>query len=102
MFAFWWNFLLWIPTILAPGILLFFIGLVDLGIVIALIVGIYLQSTYLPQSKGACRGADTWQVSNGTESWFHVVATVSNSTYPEPQTKCEEYVEIWIIAVAMA
>jgi|SRR5579862_320195 len=102
MFGFWWNFFLWIPTIFAPGVLLFFLGLVDLGIVIGLVVGVYLQSTYLPQSKGGCRHAETWQVSNGTESWFDVYAIISNSTKPDPRHECEGLVLTWSLGVAMA
>jgi hypothetical protein len=102
MFGFWWNFSMWIPTAAATGTFLFSLGLVDLGIVIGLVVGISLQSTYLPQSMGECRHADTWQASNGTESWFYVYAIISNSTNPNPQSECEDMVSTWTYAVGMA
>jgi len=104
MFGFWWNFFMWIPTGAASGILLFFLGLVDLGIVIGLVVGVCLQSTYLPHSKGGCRYAETWQVPNGVDSWFHVYANVSGTAKYKynPGAMCEGLVETWNLGVAMA
>jgi hypothetical protein len=102
MFAFWWNFIMWIPTCIAPGGLLLVIGFVDLAIVIALAVGVGYQSTYLPHSKSACSNAAEWQVpKNGNESWFQAVALAHNASYPKPDDYCGDYVEIWIIGVAM-
>jgi hypothetical protein len=101
MFGFWWNFFLWIPTIGSRGLLLFAFGVVDLGIVLALIPAVYLESTYIPHSKGPCPNAGSWQVSNGTASFFNLTAVAANATNPDIEGMCEEFVTNWSIGVAV-
>lgn len=101
MFGFWWNFFLWIPTISSRGLFQFALGVVDLGIVLALIPAIYLESTYVPLSTGLCPEAGSWQVSGGTASFFNLTAMAANATNPDVEGMCEEFIINWSIGVAI-
>lgn len=101
MFGFWWNFFLWIPTISSGGLFQFALGVVDLAIVLALIPAVYLESTYIPHSKGPCPNADSWQVPNGTASFFSLIAIADNATNPDVEGMCEEFVTNWSIGVSI-
>ncbi|KFZ02111.1 hypothetical protein V500_00441 [Pseudogymnoascus sp. VKM F-4518 (FW-2643)] len=82
------------------GVLHLYLGLMDLGIVAALIPAVYWQSIYIPHSRGTCQNATSWQVSNAREeSWFTVLAKLHNSADPDPEGRCNEYVENWTFAI---
>ncbi|OCK79624.1 hypothetical protein K432DRAFT_417213 [Lepidopterella palustris CBS 459.81] len=101
--GFFWNFALWIPTVLFPGPLVFIVGLFDLTIATMLGIATHLQSAYSPHTYSACRngGAETWQVPNGTQSFFTLAGQL-NATKTTPETMCRDYVEEWKYGVAMA
>lgn len=82
------------------GLLHAYLGLMDLGIVAALIPAVYWQSIYIPHSKGTCQNASSWQVSNASEkSWFAVLAKLQNPANPDPEGCCKGYVENWTVAI---
>ncbi|EGE79155.2 uncharacterized protein BDCG_01572 [Blastomyces dermatitidis ER-3] len=99
--GFWWNFAMWIPTMLAPSLYVTLIGLFDAVIMVYFAIATVRQATYIPHSLGPCRIAETWQVPmNGNESYFHVLETLH--TYPDdpdmnvPSDKiCKDFVSQW-------
>ncbi|OBT61520.1 hypothetical protein VE03_09118 [Pseudogymnoascus sp. 23342-1-I1] len=101
MLCFWYDVVAWFLSILNSGVLLAYLGLTDLGLVaVALIPAVYLQSTYIPHSKGTCQSATSWQVSNASEeSWFTVLAKLRNPADPDPEGICDEYVANWICTI---
>ncbi|KFY63250.1 hypothetical protein V496_04099 [Pseudogymnoascus sp. VKM F-4515 (FW-2607)] len=103
MLCFWYNIVAWFLSILNSGVLLVYLGLVDLGIVaFALIPAASLQSTYIPHSKITCRSATSWQVSNASEeSWFTVLAKLRSPTDPNPEGICKGYVADWISTIVV-
>lgn len=102
MFCFWYNIVAWVLSILDSCVLLFYIGVIDLGVVAALIPAVYLQSTYIPHWKNTCQNATSWQVSNASdESWFTVLARLLKPADPDPKGCCEKYVETWVFTVAV-
>jgi hypothetical protein len=102
MFCFWYNIVAWILSILDSCVLLVYIGVIDLGVVAALIPAAYLQSSYIPHWKKTCQSATSWQVSNTSdESWFTVLAKLLKPADPDPKGCCEKYVETWVFTVAV-
>lgn len=91
---------MWIPTSVAHGRVLFIIGLVDMGIAIALAKGTYLQSTFLPHSTAACVVAEIWQVPKGTPSLFRI-SYGANATEVATINECKSYVEEWVYGIAV-
>lgn len=100
-FAFFWNFFLWIPTGAASGTALFLLGVGDLAITIALLVGVIFQSTYLPHTYSGCQGADTWQNATNTSNFFQVASTISDLNVTSAQDVCFQYVENWAFGIAI-
>lgn len=100
MYCFWYNIVAWILSMPGSGVLHLYLGLMDLGIVAALIPAVYWQSIYIPHSRGTCQNATSWQVSNAREeSWFTVLAKLHNSADPDPEGRCNEYVANWTFAI---
>ncbi|KAL4927872.1 uncharacterized protein BDV17DRAFT_113373 [Aspergillus undulatus] len=54
IFAFAWNFVMWIPTTLCPPELLFFVGIVDAGITVSMIAATAIQGGYYGKTNGQC------------------------------------------------
>ncbi|OJD27538.1 hypothetical protein ACJ73_01076 [Blastomyces percursus] len=99
--GFWWNFAMWIPTMLVPSLYVILIGLLDAAIMVYFAIATVRQATYIPHSPGPCRNAETWQVPmNGNESYFHVLETLhtylDNPDMNVPSDKiCKDFVSQW-------
>ncbi|PGG95756.1 hypothetical protein GX51_08137, partial [Blastomyces parvus] len=99
--GFWWNFVMWIPTMMAPSLYITIIGLVDTTVMVYFAIATVRQATYIPHSSEPCKNADTWQVPmNGNESYFHVLQTLNtykdNPDMNVPSDKiCKDFVSQW-------
>ncbi|KLJ05895.1 hypothetical protein EMPG_10677 [Blastomyces silverae] len=103
--GFWWNFAMWIPTMIVPSLYVTLIGLFDATIMVYFALVTVRQATYIPHSPGPCGNAETWQVPmNGNESYFHVLETLN--TFPDNPDKnvlsdkiCKDFVSQWRFGV---
>ncbi|KAK2807529.1 hypothetical protein FQN50_005397 [Emmonsiellopsis sp. PD_5] len=87
-----WNLVLLVPTLFAPSVCIWLIGIVDIVFTVYFAIAVALQAQFIPQSSSACQHADTWQVhGNDTESFFHAVAGF-NATGISAKEVCEEFV----------
>ncbi|KAK2740971.1 hypothetical protein FQN55_008526 [Onygenales sp. PD_40] len=95
-----WNIVLWLPTAVAPSILVWLIGIFDVVLTVYLGIATVLQGQFTPPSSSACQHADTWQVhGNATESFFHAVAGF-NATRISAEEVCKEFVFQWRLGLA--
>ncbi|OCL05466.1 hypothetical protein AOQ84DRAFT_355945 [Glonium stellatum] len=99
---FYWNFALWIPNCMFPNALVFMVGLVDSVFTVMMAIAAHLQTGYSPHSYSDCRHgtAETWQVPQGTPSFFHVAGQL-NATKASAEKMCLDYVEEWKYGIAM-
>ncbi|KAF2806448.1 uncharacterized protein BDZ99DRAFT_573960 [Mytilinidion resinicola] len=100
--GFYWNFAIWIPNIIFPGPLVFLVGVFDTAIATMLSLALNSQTKHSPHTFGTCKwgGAETWQVPNGTESFFTVAGRL-NSTVASSERMCRDYVQEWKYSMAI-
>ncbi|OCK78590.1 hypothetical protein K432DRAFT_383752 [Lepidopterella palustris CBS 459.81] len=101
VFAFAWNFVMWLPTALSPGPLLLYIGIVDAFIVAALIVATSIETSYIGKTTHQCAQVPP----NGTADQkliFFERARVINMTNPNyGEHLCHEFMTKFYIGIAM-
>ncbi|KAF2202578.1 hypothetical protein GQ43DRAFT_470795 [Delitschia confertaspora ATCC 74209] len=95
-YGFYWNFVVWIPHLCLPPPFSLIFGILDTAITVMLSISNHDLSPLVPHSTGACKngGAEKWQVSNGTKSFFTLAGEL-NSTKATPFKMCKSYVEEW-------
>jgi len=92
---------MWIPTAAASGTILFLIGLADLALTIALLVGVIFQARYLPHTYSGCQDAETWQNATNSSNFFVVASNLSDFNGTTPHDVCYEYVQNWVFGIAI-
>jgi hypothetical protein len=91
----YWNVAMWIPTALAPGILVLMITAVDIFLMVQMAIATALQNRYIPAGFLACNAAATYQQpENGDPSFFELAAGLRDS--PSSATDvCRDFVREW-------
>ena len=99
-----WNFVLWIPTGLASGIVLLLIAAADVGFTVLLGFVVSQQALYVPHSKTECgEVAPTFQVPASNASFFQAAGAL-NGTGDAPVSSwdvCNNFVDQWALGAAI-
>jgi hypothetical protein len=79
-------------------------GVIDLILVAALIVGVVMQSQFLPHGYGPCGDVSNWN--NGTDgrNFFLVASTIDwygENKRASPGDICHSFVLTWILAIVI-
>jgi hypothetical protein len=92
---------MWIPTTLSPNWLLFYIGIVDALIVMALIVATSIETSYIGKTKHQCAQVPP----NGTADQrliFFERARMTNTTdWNYGEDLCREFLAAFYIGIAL-
>ena len=101
IFAFSWNFAMWIPTAIASGPILTFFGMVDFVIALSLTVAAALEAKYLPHAKSSCTPFIQAHPKNSTAPSLFIVIAEKNATFSDYRDNCESYVDVWSCMIAV-
>jgi hypothetical protein len=75
----------------------FFVAFViDLCLGVTLIVGVGIQSIYVPRSRGGCSNAEQWQVDGNSTSLFTFVGDIRQES---ADSACHEFFTIWVLEI---
>ena len=101
MFAFAWNFIMFMGCAACVSWLLVLLGVMDSMIAITLAVSAGKQARFLPTTYGACGGATDWR--NGTDgrNFFLAVNETTFKTYGGPNDLCHNMVKTWAITISV-
>jgi len=101
IFAFAWNFIMFVGCAACHSWLLVLLGLIDSTIAITLAVGAAKQVQFLPTKYGSCGDAMNWR--NGTDgrNFFLAVNETTFKTYGGPNDLCNNMVKTWAITISV-
>ncbi|KAL2130158.1 hypothetical protein VTI74DRAFT_6813 [Chaetomium olivicolor] len=99
--TFIWNFIMFAASPFCGGPLLGLIGMVDLVLAVLLIVGVAMQSRFLPGTYGPCNMAADWKNSTDGRNFFVVAHGTEGFSGTGPGDICHNLVMSWIVAIVV-
>ncbi|KAL4798207.1 hypothetical protein BDV19DRAFT_386493 [Aspergillus venezuelensis] len=103
VFAFAWNFVMWIPTVMCPGELLFFVGIVDAGITASIIGASAIQGGYYGKTNGQCERllpAPGTIVTNRGLAFLQMLQDIDPDDTGYPESRCKHFLLKYYAGVA--
>ena len=100
MFAFWWNFFMWLPNMVPwPGI--FLLGIVDSVIVLMLLITTVLQSKYIGHSRRQCAQLSPDRSEKSSLLFFERIAMINSTNPTYAKDLCNEYASAFDYGIAL-
>lgn len=100
-FAFAWNFVMWIPTIIAPDGLLLYIGIVDAMIVSALIAATSIEGTYVGKTKHECGQVSPYASANSSLVFFDRAGTINMTNTDYGKDLCNNFLTTYYVGIVI-
>ncbi|KAF2788288.1 hypothetical protein K505DRAFT_366603 [Melanomma pulvis-pyrius CBS 109.77] len=103
-FGFYWNFAVWVPTIIVPPPFSLIFGIVDAAIAVLISLSTKLQSGYSPHDIDRCggTGAHDWGLPPGANESFFEASARLNATATNSFQMCKSYVVEWQYGIVLA
>ncbi|KAL1844542.1 hypothetical protein VTK73DRAFT_2331 [Phialemonium thermophilum] len=100
VFAFAWNFVMFLGCFGCDGWLLVLLGLVDSLIAGSLLASVVLQGGFIPRTYGACHGATSWRDGADGRNYFATANATVFQHYGQPPAFCRVLVQTWAVAIS--